>query len=806
MFAKRSISFIFIISILLSTPLPAASQHSVCSKSQWVQQSPDPYSGILPDLPKINAVWGISPTSIYAVGNDGWILHFDGIQWTKMFIDSGSSFRAVWGSSDQDVWAVGSSGKVFWFDGKTWHEVPGSVNGTLVDVHGGGGNVFIIGHNKICGADTSNYWLVKDLDYGNTDLLYTLYTIWVSDEGHYCAGGNCLDRISYVEYGVIFGLGQGSSSHVDEYRSIWGVSEDDIFALGKFVLDRRIVHYDGIRWSLLPNQPPENLEHISGTSTNDIFGATDQGKLAFFDGTTWSMTENSPDLTQCGGIWGASQDDIHLVGNINNVGKIVHFDGDEYHIWDGRVYQIFGDLKGVWAFAPDDAYAVGADAGIYHYNGLRWTLLPSIQSDYNGLCANSPNDIFAVTGDGYVVHYDGIDWSWWRLTSNPLWDIAANANDDIYAVGGPFHQLFHYDGNSWTGMHDLGSTCNSVFCIDGVTFVGTVSGDIWRFNSFDIAQRIKYPNILTVGEEGRSIKTIWGSSSGTLYIGGNAPHLVQLDGDTGGIEQLITPDGYNIERVTAVYGRSGKDVFVATRDSTNRSHLFRFDGLEMHHDTTHNSVINDIFMLDDCTGFAVGDDSLVLFLDESEDPTPVLFQQFTAAVSDQSVMLFWDVSYDAPIEAFCLYRWESTLPDKKILRARIVPSERSYKDNDVRPGVSYFYLLLAVDRDGFETWSHEISALVPVFVLELMQNYPNPFNPSTTICFRNPDRQHVRLAIYDVSGTHVVTLFDAPCGPGEKSVRWDAQDSSGNPVSSGIYFYQLKAGSRKLSKKMVLLR
>ncbi len=230
-----------------------------------------------------------------------------------------------------------------------------------------------------------------------------------------------------------------------------------------------------------------------------------------------------------------------------------------------------------------------------------------------------------------------------------------------------------------------------------------------------------------------------------------------------------------------------------------------YDGLEILPDTTHDSSINAFHIIDCCNGFAVGNDGLVLLLGESDELVPALFQQFAATVSEQSIVLVWEVQYDAAIEAFHLHRWESTSPGK-ILSDRIDPAERSYTDHEVRPGIAYHYLLVAVEGDGHETRSQEISATVPVYALELLQNHPNPFNPYTTIRFRTPNRRHVELAIYSVTGSHVVTLFDAPCEPGETSLEWDGRDASGNPVGSGIYFYRLKAGTQRLSKKMVLLR
>lgn len=92
-------------------------------------------------------------------------------------------------------------------------------------------------------------------------------------------------------------------------------------------------------------------------------------------------------------------------------------------------------------------------------------------------------------------------------------------------------------------------------------------------------------------------------------------------------------------------------------------------------------------------------------------------------------------------------------------------------------------------------------------------NYPNPFNPSTTIPFTvNGSRFMVHrpvltsLKIYNILGQLVRALVDEEKLPGNYQVIWDGKDQRGNLVSSGIYFYQLRAGDYQETKKMSLVR
>jgi hypothetical protein len=83
----------------------------------------------------------------------------------------------------------------------------------------------------------------------------------------------------------------------------------------------------------------------------------------------------------------------------------------------------------------------------------------------------------------------------------------------------------------------------------------------------------------------------------------------------------------------------------------------------------------------------------------------------------------------------------------------------------------------------------------------LYQNYPNPFNPSTNIKFSIPEASFVTLKIYDVLGREVITLINDKLAAGTKVYTYD-----GSELASGIYFYTLKAGEFRNTKKMLLIK
>lgn len=85
----------------------------------------------------------------------------------------------------------------------------------------------------------------------------------------------------------------------------------------------------------------------------------------------------------------------------------------------------------------------------------------------------------------------------------------------------------------------------------------------------------------------------------------------------------------------------------------------------------------------------------------------------------------------------------------------------------------------------------------------LQQNYPNLFNPETEIKFQIPMANYVSLKVYDILGREVATLIDEFKKAGSYSAQFSVQNSQ---LSSGVYFYKLKAGDYMETKKMLLMK
>jgi WD40 repeat protein len=93
----------------------------------------------------------------------------------------------------------------------------------------------------------------------------------------------------------------------------------------------------------------------------------------------------------------------------------------------------------------------------------------------------------------------------------------------------------------------------------------------------------------------------------------------------------------------------------------------------------------------------------------------------------------------------------------------------------------------------------------------LLQNYPNPFNPETWFPFQLKEDSIVIIRIYETTGKLVKTLnLGNQCSglyvEKNKAAYWDGRNEAGEPVSSGVYLYNIQAGNYTATRKMIVLR
>jgi flagellar hook assembly protein FlgD len=84
------------------------------------------------------------------------------------------------------------------------------------------------------------------------------------------------------------------------------------------------------------------------------------------------------------------------------------------------------------------------------------------------------------------------------------------------------------------------------------------------------------------------------------------------------------------------------------------------------------------------------------------------------------------------------------------------------------------------------------------FALE--SSYPNPVSGQATIEYAVPEQSEVTVEVYDVLGRRVATLVDGEKKAGGYSVQIDAND-----LSSGTYFYRMRAADFTETRRLVVV-
>lgn len=112
--------------------------------------------------------------------------------------------------------------------------------------------------------------------------------------------------------------------------------------------------------------------------------------------------------------------------------------------------------------------------------------------------------------------------------------------------------------------------------------------------------------------------------------------------------------------------------------------------------------------------------------------------------------------------------------------------------NSLNGAVMYYYDLSL----GIQSLSNEIPER-----FSLSQNYPNPFNPTTKIRFDIQKHELITLKVYDILGKEVTTLVNESLQPGSYEASFDAAG-----LSSGVYYYTIRANDFVATKKMLLTK
>jgi hypothetical protein len=400
-----------------------------------------------PGRPSLLAVWGVGPDEVYAAGEGGRLLRYDGRQWTA--IDSGTDERltGVWAASESDLWTI-SPTRVRRFDGSGWR-----VMRTFTAEQNGLGWIAATGPSDVwisagASGDVERYdgstWsvLLEGLGSGAGPL-------WVDQTAVAVAPAVIDEEVSVRRW---FGAGEGPLLVPNgDWLDVWA-GRDDWIAVGTdrttegggtaahadgslFTFEEGLVHVDatgdgrayaagnrgtifvwnGAAWSISFAEPGAKYIDLWTVGATDVYALTVEEKapsrILHYDGETWAdLPSIPPPCGQTGSSgWASSTSDVYVVGD----DVLARFDGRDWICHDGR--EVGESFISVWGSSPTDVWVlqgVGAagEPRLHHWNGTAWT--SQATTAFGRLMGTAADDIFL----GNDAHYDGRVWSPIRAT------------------------------------------------------------------------------------------------------------------------------------------------------------------------------------------------------------------------------------------------------------------------------------------------------------------------------------------------------------------------------------------------------
>lgn len=457
----------------------------------------------LPQGNSLHAVWASADDDVWAAGQAGTLLHFDGQRWVKQALPTRHTITALWGSARNDVWAVGEKGTILHWNGSAWTSVASPTSGELTALWG-------LGRNEVR-ATARDYetWTGAVLRWNGT--AWSVETalegyfdrpsgIWGRAGNDYWVAGNCSYSCDLLHWN---GSGLERVTAIDPYdhvRGIWGASADDAWAWGW----KSLYHWDGTTWTRWPSTPSDEIRAIWGPRPNDLWMSTDVGTFRW-DGVAWSASPSQI------GFAAAS---FHSAAGgmpfaVGPWGQVARYDGARWVELGSRIDSLpvtFGD---VWGSAPDDVWVVGTDetsevgqGRVFRWNGRHWAIADDgALPPANSVWGFGANDVWAGGS-----HWDGVAWMQTGPELKAMW--GATPNDIWGASEGKLHR---WDGSTWTTV-DVG------YFYPAAVF-GTSISDVW-FAGGDLALHWNGSAITREPKLTMGVRGLWGSSGRDLWAVG----------------------------------------------------------------------------------------------------------------------------------------------------------------------------------------------------------------------------------------------------------------------------------------------
>jgi photosystem II stability/assembly factor-like uncharacterized protein len=499
----------------------------------------------VPATTSLKAVWGSSQNNVFAVGSGGTILRYNGSAWVKMASGTAETLNSVWGSAADHVFAVGSGGTILHYDGSgdVWTEMTSNTSATLNGVWArSASNVFAVGDGGttlLYDGNELDQWTVKTSPTGQD-----LHGVW----GGFVSGP-ATPPFPPLMIPSVFAVGNGGTIlRYNSFTTEW--TEMDC---------PTTKHLHGVVW------------HGSTDSAVAAFAVGDEGTIIdYYPFADWWYSRMSSQvdisaLSVCEGLGG----DVFAVGFY---GKIARYDGSSWTEMDSGFD--WGELWDVWGSPSTSSYAVGLSGRIIRcsdtLSGVQWQTMSSglTWESLYGVWGASAYNVFAVGDSGTIIHYDNMDdnddGSLWDPmlsgTGSHLYDVWGNSATDVFAVGSS-GTILHKEYGSWISMNSsTDEDLLGVWCSGSNAFAVGASGTIRHYDGMGEEWQEMTSNTSEI------LHGVWGSSATDVFAVGNGGTILHYNGNESGTWEPM--DSGTSHDLCGVWGFSGSDVFAVGHNGT----------------------------------------------------------------------------------------------------------------------------------------------------------------------------------------------------------------------------------------------
>jgi hypothetical protein len=287
----------------------------------------------------LNAVWGTSSTNVYAVGDGGTIMRWDGSKLTPLVSGTNENLNAIWGVSAGDIYAVGNNGTVLRStNGTTWALTDLGTFGLRAVWGSAANNIYVVGDTGAVRHWNGITWTPVVVPAVMGPGPRNLNTIWGSSATDIHIGGDTgviihFNGATWNQVPYETGYPQNRDIH-----GIWGTSPADIWAVAKHtvllhnngVVDTAVIDGDSVKyngpWDHINVDRHADVLAVHGTGVADVYAVSDSGEVFHQNrpltghggGSSgyWSrMTVASQPHLALRGVWAASPTLVFIVGD-----------------------------------------------------------------------------------------------------------------------------------------------------------------------------------------------------------------------------------------------------------------------------------------------------------------------------------------------------------------------------------------------------------------------------------------------------------------------------------------------------------